>query len=273
MRRDSRSRARRSRPRAGLCAGSNARESRCARSCRARTRSRRGATRTECSTSSARSPPGGSSSIAGPRTASAWGSSTRRSSLATWSTRTRSPCRASRLRWSRHRARADSWPISSARRERIGRCGRGGPPAAPSRRPSPLPTAEARLALLHVGAQAFLRVVALEELLLQLALDRERLLERDLAPALHRALDAPHGLRGAVRRAELLGVLLDLLQELVVRAGLPDLVDDPQVLRALEVEGFSCGHQLDRGRLVDEPRQALRAACAREHSGRHLGQP
>src|SRR5262249_7190217 len=135
------------------------------------------------------------------------------------------------------------------------------------------PAAEARLALLDVSAQAFLRVVALEELLLQLALDRQRLLEGDLAAALHRALDAAHRLRGAVGRAELLRVLLDLLQELVVRGRLPDLVDDPQLLRALEVEGLTRGHQLDRGRLVDEPREALRAAGAREHAERHLGQP
>src|SRR5262245_33258713 len=89
---------------------------------------------------------------------------------------------------------------------------------------------EVRLALLDVGRQSFLGIVALEELLLQLALDRERALERDLDAALHRALDASHRLGGAIRRTEALGVLLDLLQELVVARGLPDLVHEPELL-------------------------------------------
>src|SRR5207245_9517974 len=93
---------------------------------------------------------------------------------------------------------------------------------------------EVGLALLDVGAQALLGILALEQLLLELALDREGRLERDLEPALDRALDAAHRLGGAVRRAEALGVFLDLLEELVVARGLPDLVDDAEVLRALE---------------------------------------
>src|SRR6266850_4993108 len=136
-----------------------------------------------------------------------------------------------------------------------------------------LPGGEVRLALLDVGAQAFLGVVALEQLLLQLALDRQRRLERDLDAALHRALDAAHRLRGAVRRAEALGVLLDLLHELVGARGLPDLVDDAELLRALEVERLARHHELDRGRLVDEPGQPLGAAGAREHAQRDLGEP
>src|SRR5439155_22828406 len=72
---------------------------------------------------------------------------------------------------------------------------------------------EVRLALLDIGAQAFLGVVALEQLLLQFALDGERGFERHLDPALHRALDASHRLGGTVRRAESLRVLLDLIQE------------------------------------------------------------
>src|SRR4249920_431130 len=108
---------------------------------------------------------------------------------------------------------------------------------------------EVGLALLDVGAEPFLRVVALEQLLLQLALDRERLLERDLGAALHRALDAPDRLRRLVRRAELLGVLLDLLEELGVARGLPDLVHDPELRALLEVEGLAGDHQLDRGAL------------------------
>src|SRR6266436_9508483 len=97
--------------------------------------------------------------------------------------------------------------------------------------------AEVRLALLDIGGEALFGVLALEQLLLQLALDRERALERHLDAALHRALDAAHRLRGAVRRAEALGVLLDLLEELVVGGGLPDLVDDADLLGLFEVEG------------------------------------
>src|SRR5467141_2651361 len=83
--------------------------------------------------------------------------------------------------------------------------------------------AEVRLALLDVSRQPFLRIVALEQLLLQLALHRQRALERDLDAGLDRSLDAADGLGGLVRRAELLGVLLDLVEELVVRGGLPDV--------------------------------------------------
>src|SRR6266550_757290 len=49
-------------------------------------------------------------------------------------------------------------------------------------------------------SQPFLRVVALEKLLLQLALDRQRALHRDLPAGLHRPLDAPDRLGCFVRR-------------------------------------------------------------------------
>src|SRR5690349_11034987 len=73
-----------------------------------------------------------------------------------------------------------------------------------------LSAGEVSLALLQVGGEALLGVLPLEQELLQLALDRERGLERDLGAGLHRALDAPHGPGRLVRGAELLGVRLDL---------------------------------------------------------------
>src|SRR5262245_13999592 len=101
--------------------------------------------------------------------------------------------------------------------------------------------AEVGLALLDVGAQSFLPLVSLEQLLLQLALHGQTALERNLGTGLHRTLDAAHRLRGLVGRAELFGVLLDLLHELVVAGRLPDLVDDPELKPSLEVERLA-GH-------------------------------
>src|SRR5207249_4430498 len=99
---------------------------------------------------------------------------------------------------------------------------------------TPLLSAEVGLPLLDVGGQPFLRVLALEQLLLKLTLDRERALERHLDAALHRALDPSHRLRRAIRRAEALGVLLDLLHELVGGGDVPDLIDDAELLGLLE---------------------------------------
>src|SRR5262249_5355210 len=81
------------------------------------------------------------------------------------------------------------------------------------RRPfgSRLSSLELRHALLLIGGDAFLGVVTLEEKLLQLALDGERRLDRQVPTRLHRALDAAHGLRGLVRRHELAGRGADLL--------------------------------------------------------------
>src|SRR5438093_6339066 len=133
--------------------------------------------------------------------------------------------------------------------------------------------AERGLALLHIRRKAFLRVVALEQLLLELALDRERRLERDLRAGLDRALDATDRLGGAMRRTEALGVLLDLLDELVGGGRLPDLVDDPELEPPLEVEGLAGHHQLDRRALVDEAREPLRAAGPRQDAERDFRQP
>ena len=74
-------------------------------------------------------------------------------------------------------------------------------------------------------------------------------------------------------RAEALGVLLDLVEELLGRGGLPDLIDDPELLRPLEVEGLARRHEFDRGALVDQARQPLGAAGARQDAERDLGEP
>ena len=126
-----------------------------------------------------------------------------------------------------------------------------------------------RRTLLHVRSQAFLRVFALEEQLLVLAFDRQRRLHRNLPAGLHGALDAPHGLRGLVGRAELLGVLHDVFHEAVA---LEDVVDDAEFLRFFERERVARDHQLDRLALADQARQPLRAAGAGKNAEVHFRQ-
>src|SRR5207253_10336967 len=117
------------------------------------------------------------------------------------------------------------------------------------------------------SAEAFLRVFALEELLLQLALDGERGLERDLPTGLDGTLDASDGLRGFVRRAEALRVfdhaIPPLLAALFRR---PDVVDDAEPQRFFEFEKAALDHQLDRFRLADESRQPLCSARAGQNA-------
>jgi hypothetical protein len=85
-----------------------------------------------------------------------------------------------------------------------------------------------------VGWLALLRVLALEQLLQQLAFQRQRRLEGDLAAGLHRALDAAHRHGRLVGRTELRGVVHHLLHELVDRAGFDQPVDDAELVRAIE---------------------------------------
>ena len=120
-----------------------------------------------------------------------------------------------------------------------------------------------RRPLLHVRRQAFLRIFALKQQLLVLALDGQRRLHRNFPSRLHRALDASHGLRRLVGRAELLGVLHDVLHEAVT---LEHIVDDAEFLRLFERERVARYHQLDRLALSDHARQPLRAAGSRQHS-------
>src|SRR6185369_5245472 len=95
----------------------------------------------------------------------------------------RARCAGSRRRAPRPRRRETRAPAPPSRpdpsfhsnREAPAAAGRGG-----LRQPRDLASLELRLALLDVGVEPFLGVLALEELLLQLALDRERLLEADL---------------------------------------------------------------------------------------------
>jgi len=114
-------------------------------------------------------------------------------------------------------------------------------------------TAEFRLALRDVGVQTLAGVRALEELLLELPLDGEAALEGDLGAGLHRALDPAHRLGRLVRRAELLGVLVDLTEEVVA---VENRVDDADPLRLLEVDQAAGDHQLDRLALAHPAGQA-----------------
>src|SRR6185436_3896634 len=128
---------------------------------------------------------------------------------------------------------------------------------------------ERRLALGHVGVEPLAGVLALEQLLLELALDGEAALERHLGAGLHRPLDPADRLGGRIRRAELAGEVVDLAQEVVA---LEDVVDDPDLLRLLEVDEPAGDHQVDRQVLADAAGQPLGAAGAGEHAQVDLGQ-
>src|SRR6185503_11462997 len=125
-------------------------------------------------------------------------------------------------------------------------------------------------ALLDVRREPFLGVVAREELLLELALDGERLAERNLEPRLDRALDAPDRLRGLVRRQELLRVFEHLRVEIL---RLEHVVHQAHRESILEREGVAGRHHLDGARLPDQPSHALRAARSGQNAERHLGKP
>src|SRR6186713_823845 len=87
-------------------------------------------------------------------------------------------------------------------------------PMVPAPRTAMVLTAtEVWLPFLEIRLQAFLRVVALEETLLQLALEGEAFREARFETGLHGALDVTDGLGGLVRRRELPGVFLDRLRE------------------------------------------------------------
>src|SRR5690242_12483856 len=122
---------------------------------------------------------------------------------------------------------------------------------------------EVRWALLYVRGQAFLGVFALEEQLLVLALDRQSRFHRDLPASLHRALDAAHGFRSLVGRAELLGVFHDVFHEAIA---LENVVHDAEFLRLFERERVAGDHQLDRFALSNQPGETLRSTGTREHA-------
>src|SRR6266481_4223500 len=93
------------------------------------------------------------------------------------------------------------------------------------------PDVAGRHSFLLVRRNSFFGVLTLEELLLQLPLDRERRLERNLGTRLDGALDQAHSLRRLVGRAELFGIEEDLLPEVL---GREDLVHEPDFLGAIE---------------------------------------
>src|SRR5882724_1736680 len=128
---------------------------------------------------------------------------------------------------------------------------------------------ELRGALGDVGVEPFLGVRALEQLLLQLALDGETALERHLGAGLHGALDPADRLRGPVGRAELLGVLVDLAHEVVA---VQNLVDDADLLGLLEGDEAAGDHEVDGQVLAHPAGQALGAAGAGEDAQVDLGQ-
>src|SRR5216683_3896233 len=96
--------------------------------------------------------------------------------------------------------------------------------AAQSKAPSPLRSAgalhillsfEYRLAFVDVRVQAFFRIFGLEQLLLQLAFERQRGFEWNLSAGLHGAFYSPDRARGFVRRRELPRISHHLLHEIL----------------------------------------------------------
>src|SRR5262245_61226365 len=96
--------------------------------------------------------------------------------------------------------------------------------------------------LIDVGGQPLARVVRGEQLLLQLALQRQRLGERQLGARRHGALDPPDRQGSPAGRAEGARVAQDLRLESV---RLEQAVDETHRLRVLEREGAARGHQLE----------------------------
>src|SRR5215471_3779730 len=130
-------------------------------------------------------------------------------------------------------------------------CGEESPP-----HPAPLPVGEGVLAatlrsrllslelrhpLLLVRGDAFFRVVALKEKLLELALDCERGLDGKIPAGLDRAFDSADRLRRLVRRNELTRVVHDLFPPLLGRR-IDDLVDEAELQGLLEREGVAHDH-------------------------------
>src|SRR4029450_4188798 len=127
---------------------------------------------------------------------------------------------------------------------------------------------EVRLPFLETGFQPFLRIVALEQTLLQLALQRETFGKSGLEARLNGALDVSDGLRRLVGRGELPGVIVDGVGKgTAAQFGItPDVIDKPHRAGVLEREERACRHQLDRPGLADQARKALRSAGAGPHA-------
>src|SRR5438105_1294484 len=122
-----------------------------------------------------------------------------------------------------------------------------------------------------VRGKAFLRVLSLEQPLLQLTLQGETLLEADFQSGGDGALDEPYGARGFRRRHELARVLERPGAELP-RRSVDDRIDQPERLSLVDRERRRFGHQLDGLRPPERARQPLGAAGAWQDSERDLRQ-
>ena len=126
--------------------------------------------------------------------------------------------------------------------------------------------------VLGIGEETLLGVLRSEQLLLELALERQSLLERHFAAALYGALDEPHRHGRAARGAELVRVVEDLPHEPIVRFRRPHLVHEARLARLDDGKVQTLDHELHRACLADEAGQSLRPAGARKHAEGHLGQ-
>src|SRR5215213_5323099 len=135
-----------------------------------------------------------------------------------------------------------------------------------------LSATEVRLPFLEICFQAFLRVVTLEQTLLQLALERETFRETRLETGLHRTLHMTDRLCGLVRRRELCRVLVDRNGEgasAQFRIA-PHVIDEPDRVRLFEGRQRPHRHHFYSPGLADQPREALGAASAGQHAKRHF---
>src|SRR5229473_2751478 len=105
---------------------------------------------------------------------------------------------------------------------------------------------ELSFSLTNVSVEAFLCIFRLKQLLLQFAFKSQRSFEWDLASGLHGAFDSPDGPRCFVRGSELARIGQRLLDKLLGRIGIEDLIDQPKRLAFLEIKQLTGGHQFNR---------------------------
>src|ERR1700736_2551923 len=125
--------------------------------------------------------------------------------------------------------------------------------------------------LVDVSVEAFFGVLALEEQLLQLPLDSERLREWHFPTRDDSALDVPNRFGCLVRGCELLGVGEHFSQEGGAIAFV-DFVHQTNLLRFLAGKRSPSDHKLDGFCWARQPRHALGPAGSRQHAKCDLGQ-
>src|SRR2546422_4502941 len=105
---------------------------------------------------------------------------------------------------------------------------------------------ELRLAFIDVSVKSFFCVFRLKQLLLQLALERQRRLKRNLRARLNAALDLADCTGRLVWRCKQRRVFRYLPRKLFGSLRIENLIDQSELPAALEIKKFARGHQLNR---------------------------